>query len=312
MQTSLTESADKSHLEQYLQEELETMRQAFQIRLGQLEKRYQRQLLFEQQKQRHRTANPSSSSSALPSEGVVRRKRRPHVTGNTNLSERRNSWHSYISSEQELDKLAQPDSEFCGSSLGIDSDHSVEGSDVEVWREEEEEEGRGKGAGTTAKKNVRIADPTSSPESNLNESMSDQGNEGGRREGEGHLYSTPNNKPKVGLKGGDKSWRDNLMERNTQDVPKLSPISKDLDTEGTAIDEGAKDLIQDKMDEYRAKMMQYFQEKSEAQICVIEDKYRTQMDEVRRKYSEEASEKMSHLTTRIKDLENRLEVQTLV
>lgn len=290
-----------------MQEELETMRQVFQIRLGQLEKRYQRQLLFEQQKQR--SSSSSSSSSALSSEAVVRRKRRAHLTGHANSSERRNSWHSYISSEQELDKLAQPDADHCGSSLGIDSDHSAEGSDVEGWGKEAVG-GRGKGA---AKKNVRIADTTSSADSNLNESMRDQQQrtEGRREEGEGHLYSTPN-KPKVGLKGGDKLWREAGFVETIQDTPKLSPIRKDLGTEDIAIDDGAKDLIQDKMEEYRERMMYYFQEKSEAQICIIEDKYRTQMDEVRRRYNDKASEKMSHLTTRIKDLENRLEVQTLV
>lgn len=99
-------------MERYLQDELETMRQAFQIRLHQLEKRYQRQLILEQKKhtgktkQRRRNVNPLSSQQA---------------TG------RRNSWHSYASNtdnQVEEEKRAQ-------SSLGMESDCSIDESDIE-------------------------------------------------------------------------------------------------------------------------------------------------------------------------------------
>lgn len=295
LQSSVNES-DKSHLEQYLQEELETMRQAFQIRLGQLEKRYRRQLVLEQQ--RHH-----SKPQAPPSSKVILLRKKQHINEQTNASERRNSWHSYISSEQELDKLAEPDGPRSGSSLGIDSDHSVEGSDVEeTWDEQEEEEEEGRSVGTD----------TSDCESSANElpeSLRDSSQTGPF---DRVMHSTPA-KPadEVGLKGGAKSWRGDDAAKET---PKMSPVSNELGREGAAadIDDDAKALIQKKIEEYREKMMQFFQEKSEAQIGVIEEKYQKQMDEVRKRYNEEANEKVSHLTTRIKDLENMLDVQTLV
>ena len=291
------------------------------------------------------------------------------MSDQTNSSVRRNSWHSYIPSEQELDKLAEPDGPRSGSSLGIDSDHSVDGSDIEVWETDDDEETKAE----TAKKSVRIAgvegtkgpeardpqthdntystprsarDPPttkatySTPRSTKDSSppavhgdhtystprsawTSTNGTVTGGEatysiprsardiHGNVPMYSTPT-KAKVGLKGGAKSWRDESTE-TTLDSPKLSPVSNELSQDDSiAIDDDAKALIQIKLDEYRGKMMKYFQEKSEAQISVIEEKYQKQMAEVRRKYNNEASEKVSHLTTRIKDLENMLDVQTLV
>ena len=106
------------------------------------------------------------------------------------------------------------------------------------------------------------------------------------------------------------------MEENANvvDSPQLSPFNSDLGKEETtsSINKDAKKLIHRKIDEYRGKMMKYFQEKSEAQISLIEEKYQQQINEVRKKYDEQASEKMTHLTTRIKDLENMLDVQTMV
>ena len=56
-------------MDRYLQEELETMRQAFQIRLAQLEKRYQRRLVQEQkrnsQHQKASTPQPQRHTSIL-------------------------------------------------------------------------------------------------------------------------------------------------------------------------------------------------------------------------------------------------------
>ena len=96
--------------------------------------------------------------------------------------------------------------------------------------------------------------------------------------------------------------------------PQLPYMNEDLgkDDENMPVDDEDKMLIQKKMDEYREKMMQYFQEKSEVQICNIEERYLKQMDEMKKKYDQRASAKVSHLTNRIKDLENMLDVQTLV
>lgn len=329
LQSTASTEADKSQLEQYLQEELETMRQAFQIRLGQLERRYQRQLVMEQQRrhlqQQNHTPSSSSSSSSAGGQGVHMRhhphpprRRSSHLS---NASQRRNSWHSYISSEQELDKLAQPDEPRSGSSMGIDSDHSVEGSDMEdCW------EGAGQGEESReaspasrlpkpqGKKSVTIVDAVQSPQS-TNElpesSLRGQSSTAGKRNNE-PIYSTPRKQPKEGLKGGAASWKEEESEQ-LQESPQLSPVSSELSKEeSSGIDDSAKELIQRKMEEYRAKMTKYFQEKSEAQICVLEEKYQKQIDEVKRKYDDAASEKLSHLTTRIKDLENMLDVQTLV
>lgn len=300
------------------------MRQAFQIRLGQLERRYQRQLVMEQRKNQ---ANPNSSSSSA----AVLRKRKSLLS---HATQRRNSWHSYISSEQELDKLALPDEPRSGSSLGIDSDHSVEGSDAEDWGPEGEEgEGEkhsnnGIKPSSEKKKNVSIVEPhDSSADSSLNElpeslrdhqSRSFTANSNGRTGNgadNGPHYSTPK-KQKEGLKGGAKSWKEEESPPRGNEQPEephLSPVNNELNKEeADSIDESAKKLIHHKMQEYRDKMMKYFQEKSEARICVIEEKYQKQIDEVRRKYNNQATEKLSHLTTRIKDLENMLDVQTLV
>ena len=285
--------ADKSQLEQYLQEELETMRQAFQIRLGQLERRYQRQLVMEQKR------NLTNAQGGA----VSRRKRAAPLSNN---SQRRNSWHSYITSDEELDRLALPDEPRSGSSLGVDSDHSAEGSDREDWGEERVRNKSGK------RKSVTIVEANNSTaDSTLNElpeSLRDQSTRPATS-GDGPVYSTPK-KQKEGLKGGAKSWKEESEQINS---PQLSPVSNDLSQDETSvIDDGAKELIQKKMEEYREKMMKYFQEKSEAQICVIEEKYQKQIDEVKKRYNDAASEKLSHLATRIKDLENMLDVQTLV
>ena len=284
-QSSVTD-ADKSTLERYLQDELETMRQAFQIRLGQLEKRYQRQLVMEQQR------NLASSHSG----GVALRGRRRRLLSadQTNSSQRRNSWHSYIPSEQELEKLAQPDEPRSGSSLGIDSDHSVDDSDIEPWSEDETRENE---LPESLREQVRTANGLSN---NPSPAIP--------------IYSTPK-KAREGLKGGAKSWQEEESQEkgNVFESPQLSPVSSDLGKdEPSSIDQDAKKMIQSKMDEYREKMTKYFQEKSEAQISLIEEKYQKQIDEVKKKYNDEATEKVSHLTTRIKDLENRLDVQTMV
>lgn len=62
-------------MEKYLEEELDTIRQAFQIRLSQMEKRYQRQLAsMSQQGELLRPAQPSPSSRSTPQHAVVQRR----------------------------------------------------------------------------------------------------------------------------------------------------------------------------------------------------------------------------------------------
>lgn len=68
----------KSQVDRYLQEELETMRQAFQIRLAQLEKRYQRRLVQEQKRNSQHHTLQSQCHTPQP---------------NTSTLQRRRSWH---------------------------------------------------------------------------------------------------------------------------------------------------------------------------------------------------------------------------
>ncbi len=348
---------EKSLLEKYLQDELETMRQAFQIRLGQLEKRYKKQLISEQQRKTpkkrlsgEQSANPSSSSST--SEVVRRRHPNPQaISGGSqvNASKRRNSWHSYITSEQELEKLALPDDPRSGSSLGIDSDHYItDDSDMEAEPvlpgegnndcKESNEVNRKQSSSNyyfsdapegnkMVENNQRLHHQYHHHHRQQQQQQQQQPNhiyaqprkmrvrvaDGWSQQSQGH-YKQPRKYPKEGLKGGDRSWREGSGEKETGNEPHLPPMSDDLSREedNIPVDDEAKILIQKKIEEYREKMMQYFQEKSEAQICNIEERYLKQMDEMKKKYDWRASQKVSHLTSRIKDLENMLDVQTLV
>lgn len=51
---------------------------------------------------------------------------------------------------------------------------------------------------------------------------------------------------------------------------------------------------------------------SEAKIAAIERQYEVQMSEVENRYRSQATEKLSRLETRVKDLEKMLDLQTLV
>ena len=92
------------------------MRQAFQIRLHQLEKRYQRQLILEQQKN---TAN-----------GVIQLKNKvnPLSPSQQSTSTRRRSWHSGMPS-QEMDDFISPD-QWTVSPLAFKSDSSIDDTDL--------------------------------------------------------------------------------------------------------------------------------------------------------------------------------------
>lgn len=108
-----SDSDGKSQLEQYLQDELDTMRQAFQIRLNQLEKRYQRQLVLEQQRS---TAN-----------GVIQLKNKVNPVSSSQQSTRRRSWHSGMPS-QDRDDFVSPE-QWTVSPLAFESDASIDETD---------------------------------------------------------------------------------------------------------------------------------------------------------------------------------------
>ncbi len=85
-----TNEAEKSQLEDYLQKELETIRQAFQIRLNQLEKRYQRQLELEKHKH---ILSPLLPQQVHPNPSQRREQAKL----------KRNSWHSCMPTEQDFE-----------------------------------------------------------------------------------------------------------------------------------------------------------------------------------------------------------------
>ena len=274
---------EKSVLEQYLQEELETMRTAFQIRLSQIEKRYQRQLILEQQRNRQ--------SPLLV--------RNPLVPQQRQTNTRRNSWHSCIPGNQDHDGLVMPEVR-SGSSQGFDSDFSIDGSDVESDVIPVDRVSRRKKAVQFSLGGPDMYEHDSSP-----------GPADHARSFNRHANSTSAitaKKAKEGLKGGNGSWGEGTQD---QDSPRMSPLA-DLDDEKAQLSAEARDVIQQKIHQYREKMGKYFQEKSEAQIAVIEKQYLVHMDEFKRQCSEREDEKVNHLENRIKDLENMLEVRTLV
>ena len=297
---------DKTLLEQYLQEELETMRQAFQIRLGQLEKRYKKQLIVEQHRNvaQHHIHNQQEPKIDPTSYVNIRRRHNPHSEKH-NSAKRRNSWHSYISSEQELDKLALPDDPRSESSLGIDSDlYMTEESDIEMEPMPPTKDLTAKkGKMEQSNEKNKKSDSSSSLKAYLDEfpeSMRQEVNH--RPEGSMHVQTR---KHKEGVKGGDKSWRKG--KETKENMPRLPSVNKeDLSKED---DKAKRTLIQHKVEEYRQKMHN-FQERSEAHIFSIEEMYLKQMDEMK-KYKHRGYGNPSHMTNRMKGLES-LDTRTIV
>ncbi len=276
----------KTQLDRYLQDELETMQKAFQIRLSQLEKRYQRQLVLEQKR--------NAADVVAPSHVQLRRNVNPLCPQHPLTTQRRLSWHSDLPASQAMDALVDSEENRAGSSLGIESDASAGESDAEY-----EAGKRGvrfdvynnEGAEATRNlpgvlRNVRPSShdlPPTPPH-----------------------HSTP--QAREGLKGGARTWQDG--SRSTS--PRMSPIKGFCEDEDESLTEEAKALIQERIREYREKMMQYFKERSEARIASIEKKYQSHMSEVERQCEAKASQKLGQLENRIKDLEHMLEVQTMV
>ena len=230
----------KTQLDKYLQDELETMRQAFQIRLSQLEKRYQRRLVMEQRRNSRALSSGSSSHS-------------PSSTPTATL-ERRKSWNGSSDDESEGEKPR------AGSVMGIrDSDTQIDESVI----------GRDK-----------------------------------RQPSECRAVQSP------GLKGGSPAA---LTHREEEQV--MSPVmtfSEDEEEGDESLTEDARQLIQLRIQEYRAKMTRHFTEKAEAKIAVIEEQYQKQMTEVKKKCEISNSEKFTLLESRIRELESAVRAQTLV
>lgn len=253
-----SEAKQSSELERYLQDELETMRQAFQIRLSQLEKRYQRQLILEQKR-----GGACSQQSPTHSSQVQLRAKRGNATTPHRTSGRRNSWHSALS-DQEMGGLVGGLGKRSDSTQSLDSDCSVD--DI-----------------ITPKQQRGIPD----------EYTCSHGRDG----------SEPTCKP--GLKGGASRWQE-----GGAGSPRLSPM-RAMEGEENLPGE-ARQLIQSKMAEYRDKMMIYFKERSEARMVAMEAEYQTQMSEVERQANQRASHHLVDMERRLKDLESRMDVQTLV
>lgn len=287
-----TDSEQHSHLERYLEDELETMRQAFQIRLSQLEKRYQRQLVLEKRRNSHSPIQPRRLSRKMNPLSPL-----GYQNGSTIAPSRvrRNSWHSTLSDEEELDKLVRNEKR-SGSLQRAESDCSIDESDLEPDRRRSSRRVRCDQVAPDTYGNKRGELPAELSRGHLR----------GPGQNPPQQSSTP--KPKLGLKGGARSWRE---ERNESNSPRMSPVGGFYDDDD-APSEAAKALIQAKVRTHHGKMVTYIQEKAEAKIASIEDQYRRQMGEVERKCEQRATQQLTHLASRIKDLECRLEVQTLV
>ncbi len=270
------------------------MQQAFQIRLSQLEKRYQRQLVQEQKR---------NSAAALVSSQVnnvqVRRNVNPLCPQQPLTSQRRLSWHSDLPGKQDMDELVDSEEHRAGSSLGIGSDYSAGESDIETEREQRRVgfniyDNEGAAASRNLPADLRNVRPSNRP---LPPPPIPH-------------YSTP--RPQGGLKGGARLWHEGGGNEYQTPGPRMSPVKGFCEDEDESLTEESKALIQDRIREYREKMVHYFKEKSELRIASIERKYQVHMSEVERQCEEKASQKLGQLEDRIKDLEHMLETQTMV
>ena len=329
-------SLQQSEIDRYLQGELETMRRAFQIRLAQLEKRYQRQLRLLQQRQ-------NSASGPLPSipADVQLRAQRKGVS-----LHRRSSWHSCLSDSDTED--VEPDQlHRSGSSQGFDSDCNVESDNDYVETEDQfmlDDPYRGHGGVMTGGPGNLKLQRTQS------------------------LGVKPTAAQSEGLKGGTR-MRNVEPGNGARAGPLVSPVQGAVLDEVAVLSPDAKALVNERVSEHRERILQYFQQVhsltytrmhtftdththththiqytcihsrthtlththtlytqthpppssslscvqvSEAKIASIEQQYEMQMNEVENRYSSQASEKLSQLETRVKDLEKMLDIETLV
>ena len=227
-------SLQQSEVERYLQDELETMRKAFQIRLGQLEKRYQRQLWMAQQR--------NSTAAAVASEDVSLR---PASVGG-NPRHRRSSWHSCLSdSDYEDLEPGHVQPPRCGSSQGFDSDCNVE-SDDDAFNQSDAR--------------IRSHD--------LENSTTQTASFGGSGRNQKNIQRSHslavNHSPQrlEGLRGGARMWNvePGNGARAGPQLPAMQDEQEEVDT-GT-LPPRAKALVNERVSEHRERILQYFQ-----QVC---------------------------------------------
>ena len=209
------------------------MRRAFQIRLAQLEKRYQRQLQMEQRR---------NSTRAVPS-NVQLRAQRMGISHH-----RRSSWHSCLP-DSDTDDPTQDENQRCGSSQGFDSD--VEVSDSESIPTDQSNERivsrdlyRGNVVGMSNPRDWGVL----GFQENLNPLERAQS-----------LNVTPQTMY-GGLKGGTRMW--NVEPGNGARAGPISPV-QDTFTEGAGeglLPPQATALVNEKVSKHRAKILHYFQQ----------------------------------------------------
>ena len=250
------------------------MRQAFQIRLSQLEKRYQRQLMIQQQQ------SSSCVESLLPINVQLRARQK-----RANARHRRSSWHSCVS-DSETEENPDPIPR-CGSSQGFDSDASVDDSDVELSPNDQSAE----------------SVPCTSRDLGTG-----KGETYSRRS---HQQESPSQSHTSHCMNGTRTW--NEEEGNgARANPSLPTILPQIPIADGSLSPVTKSVIRQRMEEQRANILKYFQQASEAKIAAIEHQYEVHMNAVEKQYQSEAVQQLSVLETRVKDLEKMLDVETLV
>ena len=217
-------SLQLSEVERYLQEELETMRRAFQIRLGQLEKRYQRQLWMAQQR---------NSTAMSVSEDVSIRLAR---TGGTS-QQRRSSWHSCLSDSDYEDLESGHVQQRCGSSQGFDSDCNVE-SDDDAFDQSDE----------------RIRSHDQRDNHMMHEYWGSRVQKQVQRSQSLAVNHTSPPRTQEGLKGGTRMW--NVEPGNGARAG--SVVQEEVDS-GT-LPPRAKALVNERVSEHRERILRYFQQ----------------------------------------------------
>ena len=222
------------------------MRQAFTIRLSQLERRYQRQLLIEQQRNAVAVANGAGGESAIPINVQLRARHRVHHAS----YKRRSSWHNCLS-DSDTDEPAPMPIQRSGSSQGFDSDCcSEEESDVELTlahksddealsRDHRHRTGGGGGNSNGGGSGGKMMKPLDRSHS-LSVASHPLGGSGG------------------GLKGGARLSKE---RGGNHASPRLSPVRDTMERNGTLSPE-AKVLIQQRVGEHRSKILRYFQQVS--------------------------------------------------
>ena len=221
-------SLQQSEIDRYLQEELETMQRAFQIRLTQLEKRYQRQLRLEQKKNL-----ASGATEAIPINVQLRAQRKG------SSRHRRSSWHSCMSDSDTEEPGPYP-LHRSGSTQGFDSDCSMEESDIEATNQSDD-----RFASHDNHMSVRTSGASQGNPKLVQRSQS--------------LGVTPLGAMGGALKGGTKMWDMEPGNGARAGPPQLPPVPDALEG-GRTLPFSAKALVNEKVSEHKAKILLYFQQ----------------------------------------------------